>query len=238
MTRFHDRLEAGGLLGQALGPFLERLRQPQQPLQPQLADSPVVLALPRGGIPVGFEVAKALNAAKTAKARLEAFLVRKLGVPGNPELAMGAIASNGACLLNQSLIQGLGIPPELVQDAIEKESAILRSREALYGIAGKTPDLRLHPAILVDDGAATGASMRVAVQALRQSRAGKIIVALPVAASQAAEQLRSEADAALILIESDDFQAVGQWYDNFGQVTDAEVIDYLRKARIALLAPG
>ena len=213
--QFRDRREAGHLLGQKL---LQYTRN-QGPL-----DDWRVEALPRGGVPVGYEVAKALHIP------LEIFMVRKLGVPGNPELAMGAIASGGACFLNQDVIQDLGMPPELIQAAIDKEMTVLRNREATYGIPQGPADFSGKTVVLVDDGAATGATMRVAIQALRQHEAKFIIVALPTMASHTGRQLRKEADEVISLIESDLFASVGQWYHHFQQTTDAEVLECLQKA--------
>ena len=184
----------------------------------------VVLALPRGGVPVGYEVALAL------KTPLEVFVVRKLGVPGNSELAMGAIASGGACILNRELIQDLGISSELLQNVIEGETAILKQREIAYECLGQSADLTSKTVILVDDGAATGATMRVAVQALRQRHVPRIIVGLPTASSQAADRLRSVADEVITLVESDYFPSVGNWYQQFDQTTDEEVIQCLQTA--------
>jgi len=213
--QFRDRREAGRLLGQKL-------------LQYARSDGPLdewlVEALPRGGVPVGYEVASAINA------RLGVFIVRKLGVPGDPELAMGAIASGGACLLNQGVIEDLGIPPELIQAAIDREKSVLKAREAAYGIALNPTDFSGKFVVLVDDGAATGATMRVAIQALRQHNARRILVALPTMATHIARQLRAEADGVVSLIESDLFASVGQWFQNFSQTTDEEVVEYLKKS--------
>ena len=209
--QFRDRKEAGYLLGQKL---LSATKGPRE--------NWVVEALPRGGVPVGYEVAQVLQIP------LEVFLVRKLGVPGNPELAMGAIASGGICLINSDVIRDLGIPREFIQIEIDREKELLHQREALYGqnptdFSGKT-------ALLVDDGAATGATMRVAIQALRHQKASRIVVALPTMASHIARQLRAEADSVVALIESDLFASVGQWYLDFRQTSDQEVIGLLRKS--------
>jgi predicted phosphoribosyltransferase len=216
--QFHDRREAGRLLGQKLANYAISKKWGEL----------VVLALPRGGVPVGYEVALAL------RVPLEVFLVRKLGLPGNPELAMGAIASGGACVLNQELLRDLSIPPELLQLVINQEQSTLKQREASYGILHRTANFCGKTAILVDDGAATGATLRAAIQALRQHDVKRIVVAVPTAASHAVKQLQKEADEVITLIESDLFASVGQWYRYFDQTTDEEVLDLLRNAEEAL----
>ncbi len=228
VTQFKDRQEAGRLLGRTLARYAEFNAGIERPgATPGMANLRVV-ALPRGGVPVGFEVALALNAP------LDVFIVRKLGMPGNPELAMGAIASGEARILNRDLIETLEIPPELIENVIERETEVIRSRELAYGIHDRPVDYSGKLVILVDDGAATGATMRVAVQALRQRHARRIVVGLPTASSQAADLLRRDADEVITLIESDCFQAVGQWYRHFDQTTDEEVIQCLKKANEAI----
>lgn len=212
--QFRDRRDAGFLLGQRLLRFAAT-----HPL-----GQSVVEALPRGGVPVGYEVARAL------KDPLEVFIVRKLGVPGNPELAMGAIASGGACLLNKQVIQDLGISTEEIRQVVHQEQDMLRRREIEYGTPQRIADLETKTTILVDDGAATGATMRVAIQALRHQHARRIVVALPTAASHTADLLRAEADDVIILIESDLFASVGQWYQDFSQTSNEEVMSYLKNA--------
>lgn len=188
-----------------------------------------MLALPRGGVPVGFEIARALHAP------LDVFLVRKLGYPGQEELAIGAIASGGARLLNSEMIEGLGLSPALVESIAQKESQELQRRERLYRgnpNGGDSGALNVHgqTVVLVDDGMATGYSMRVAIQALRREGPREIVVAVPVASSNACREVEKEADAVVCLHTPLDFFAVGQWYRNFHQVTDAEVRNLLDRA--------
>ena len=158
-------------------------------------------------------------------------MVRKLGLPGNPELALGAVASGGALLLNQEMIERFGVLPELIQTLVENECDVIKRRESAYGTGKQPVGFPGKIAVLVDDGAATGATIRVAVKALRSLNPDSlIVVALPAASSQAADQLRAEADEVFVLIESDNFLSVGQWYRNFDQTTDEEVMECLRKA--------
>jgi putative phosphoribosyl transferase len=191
-------------------------------LAPKLAEyrsrrGALVLALPRGGVPVGYEIALALGLP------LDAFEVRKLGVPGHSELAMGAIGSGGAIYLNEALIESLGIPPDLVSAVAAREQRELERRDALYRdgrpqveVAGKT-------VILVDDGLATGASMHAAVAALRRRLPARVVIAVPVAPAQSCRELRAVADEVVCLLTPPSFYAVGSWYDDFRQVGDDEV---------------
>lgn len=185
----------------------------------------LVLALPRGGVPVAFEVAMALHAP------LDVFLVRKLGFPGQEELAIGAIASGGARLLNAAIIRSLHLPPEQVEAVTQQETKELERREHLYRGDRAAPNIQGHTLILVDDGMATGSSMRVAVTALRQKNPRKIIVAIPVAPAAARKQLQHEADAVVCLATPSDFYAVGEWYREFSQVSDATVRELLDRAQ-------
>jgi putative phosphoribosyl transferase len=208
---FPDRSTAGRMLGERLLQFAN-----EQPL--------LVLALPRGGVPVAFEVAIALHAP------LDVFLVRKLGFPGQEELAIGAIASGGARLLNAAIIRSLYLPPEQVEEITEQETAELERREHLYRGDRAALTVQGHTVILVDDGIATGSSMRVAVMALRQKDPLKIIVAVPVAPRSIGKQLQHEADAVVTLSTPPDFYAVGEWYRDFSQVSDANVREFLDRA--------
>ncbi|MGH2773312.1 MAG: phosphoribosyltransferase [Actinomycetota bacterium] len=185
----------------------------------------VVLALPRGGVPVGYEVARRIGAP------LDVFIVRKLGVPGHPELAMGAIASGGTRVLNQGVIDKLDVPPPVVEAITADEMREVTRREVSYrgdlapvGVAGRS-------VILVDDGLATGASMRAAIQALRGQRPAKITVAVPTGSPITCRELSRYADEVICAIEPADFYAVGQWYEDFTQTEDAEVQRLLRMAR-------
>ena len=204
MQRFKDRREAGKLLAKALYPYQGR-------------EDLLVLALPRGGVPVAFEVAGALGAP------LELLLVRKLGVPGHEELAMGAIASGGVQVINQEVIAALGIRSETVEAIAAREALELARRERLY--RGLRPMLPVagQVAIVIDDGIATGATMRAAVQALRQLGAARVIVAAPTSARDSAEMLRHEADEVVCLATPEPFHAGGLWYEQFEQISDHEV---------------
>lgn len=207
---FRDRGEAGKKLGAALGKFA--------------GTDAVVLALPRGGVPVGFEVAQALHVP------LDVFVVRKLGVPGQEELAMGAIASGGVRVLNHTIIDGLAIPPEQIDAVAAREARELERRESAYRGARGPVDVKGRVAILVDDGVATGSSMRAAVTALRLKGPGEIVVAVPVASRYICDELQEESDQTLCLYTPLDFFAVGQWYQEFSQTTDEEVRTLLERA--------
>jgi putative phosphoribosyl transferase len=182
----------------------------------------VVLGLPRGGIPVAFEVARRLQAP------LAAFLVRKLGVPAHEELAMGAIASGGVCFLNAPLIEALGIPQRAIDEVIARERRELERREQVCR-AGRMPELRDRVVILVDDGLATGASMRAAVMAVREHHPARIIVAAPVAAKETCREFEREVDEIVCGQTPEGFEGVGQWYEDFSQTTDEEVRELLEQ---------
>jgi putative phosphoribosyl transferase len=207
---FRDRREAGRLLAQRLATYAHR-------------DDVVVLALPRGGVPVGYEIAQALDAP------FDVLAVRKLGVPGHEELAMGAIASGGAHSLDEQLITYLGLRPEDMRKVIESEQRELRRRESMYRDHREFPDVKDKIVILVDDGLATGHSMSVALQALKALGPRKIVVAVPVAAPDALAELTRDAELAYLL-SPEMFYAVGLWYEDFAQVSDDEVRDLLARA--------
>ena len=209
---FPDRIAAGRMLGERLVQFAN-----DKPL--------LVLALPRGGVPVAYQVALALHAP------LDVFLVRKLGFPGQEELAIGAIASGGTRLLIEGIIRGLHLPHEEVETITQQETRELERREHLYRGNRAALNIQGHTIILVDDGMATGSSMRVAVTALRQQEPRKIIVAIPVAPSRICKQMQREADEVVCLSTPPDFYAVGEWYRHFSQVSDAEVGEWLDRAR-------
>jgi putative phosphoribosyl transferase len=208
---FHDRADAGRVLATKLTAYAKH-SQVQ------------VLALPRGGVPVAFEVAQALQAP------LDVFLVRKLGVPGREELAMGAVATGGVRVLNDEVIRALAIPPEVLETVTAAEQQELARRERVY--RGERPPLEVRGRILilVDDGLATGATMRAAVAALRQQQPARLIIAVPMAAAETCEVLRAEVDEIICAVTPQSFYAVGQGYDDFSQTTDAEVRDLLQRA--------
>lgn len=209
--RFRDRTDAGQALATALFDYRDE-------------HALLVLALPRGGVPVAWEVAQALNA------ELDVLVVRKLGVPWQPEVAMGAIAGNGVRILHDDMIEALGISAERIETVASDEQRELERREAVY--RGARPPLRIEarPIIVVDDGLATGATMKAAVKALRQQQPSRIVVAVPVAPPDTAADLRALADAVICLKEPAGFAAVGQWYERFDQTSDEEVRQLLGTA--------
>ncbi|MBK1732830.1 phosphoribosyltransferase [Thiococcus pfennigii] len=185
----------------------------------------VVLALPRGGVPVGWEIAKALNDP------LDILLVRKLGVPGQPELAAGAIASGGIRVLNQDLIDALGITQAQLERTAAHEQAELERRERVYRGDRPRPPVTGRRIILVDDGVATGATIRAGIAALRQQHPESIVLAVPVAPPDTLARLEAEADQVVCLATPTPFRAIGQWYQDFHQVTDEEVTELLESSR-------
>jgi len=210
--QFQNRAEAGRLLAAKLESYAGR-------------SGLIVLGLPRGGVPVAREVAARL------KAPLDVFLVRKLGVPGHEELAFGAVASGGVCFFNDALLKSCHIPRRVLDEIIERERKELARREQAYR-RDAPPSLRDRSIILVDDGLATGASMRAAVLAARQQQPAWIAAAAPVAARDTLEQLRREVDAAVCVQAPEEFSSVGEWYEDFDQTTDEEVRELLEKARL------
>jgi putative phosphoribosyl transferase len=202
--RFRDRREAGRLLAERLREYAGR-------------DDVLVLALPRGGVPVGAEVARALGAP------LDVFLVRKLGLPGQEELAMGAIASGGARVLNEELVQTLGLPDELLDAVAARERPELERREHAYRGDRPAPEVEGRVVVLVDDGLATGSSMRAAVEALRGRGPARIVVAVPAAPAQTCQELRRLVDELVVLKTPKPFYAVGAWYQDFSEVSDEQV---------------
>jgi predicted phosphoribosyltransferase len=208
---FRDRVDAGRRLAERVA------RSVQDP-------DCLVLALPRGGVPVGFEVARALGA------ELDIFLVRKLGLPGQEELAIGAIASGGIRVLNKALIEELGLAPSLIDQITAREERELRRREEQYRQGRPALPVRDRTIILVDDGLATGASMRAASQALRLQGPKRVVVAVPVAAEETCDDFRMAVDEIVCAYTPEPFMAVGIWYENFSQTTDEEVQRLLRQA--------
>ncbi|HYS55464.1 MAG TPA: phosphoribosyltransferase [Thermoanaerobaculia bacterium] len=209
--RFRDRVEGGQLLGRELARRLGK------------RDDLIVLALPRGGVPVGAEVAKALDAS------LDVFIVRKLGVPGHEELAMGAIASGGVRVINRDVLGWVPIPQKVIDQVAAREQEELERREREY--RGSRPPLDVHnkTVIVVDDGLATGSTMRAAVAALRKMEPRSITVAVPVAATQTCGEFGDEGIDIVCLRTPEPFQAVGLWYDDFSQTTDEEVQELLQQ---------
>ena len=201
---FRDRQDAGRQLAERLGDFAGR-------------GDTLVLALPRGGVPVGYEVARAL------RAPLDIFLVRKLGVPAHEELAMGAIASGGVRVLNEDVVRGLGISQTVIDRVSAEEEVELLRREREYRDDRPPPQVAGRAVILVDDGLATGSTMRAAVEALRQQGPAQIVVAVPVGAPETCAAMNLVADSTVCAYMPDRFAAVGLWYEDFSQTTDDEV---------------
>jgi predicted phosphoribosyltransferase len=208
---YGDWSEAGRLLAAELAAYANR---------PDV----LVLALPRGGVPVAYEVARALNAS------LDVFLVRKLGVPGHEELAMGAVATGGVRVLNDEIISDLRIPDYLIDAVAAQEQRELERRERLYRGDRLPPDVRGRTVILVDDGLATGATMYAAIQALRQQQPARIVVAVPTASPETCEALRAEVDEVICALTPEPFYAVSLWYEDFSQTTDETVRDLLARS--------
>ena len=205
---FRDRREAGRLLAAKLAAYANR---------PEV----LVLALPRGGVPVAYEVAQAL------KAPLDVFIVRKLGVPGHEELAMGAVASGGVRVLNDAIVNALRIPDSVIDQVAAKELQELSRREHLYRGNRPAPEVRGRTVILVDDGLATGATMHAAIKALQQQKPVRIVVAVPTAAPETCEELKAEVDDVICAVTPRPFYGVGLWYQDFSQTTDEEVRNLL-----------
>jgi putative phosphoribosyl transferase len=187
----------------------------------------IVLALPRGGVPVAFEVAMALQAP------LDVFLVRKLGVPGHEELAMGAIASDGVRIVDTEMVEALGISERELESVIQREQRELGRRERLYRGNAPPPVITDRVVILIDDGLATGSSMRATVAAVRTQAPARIVIAVPIAAPSTCAELSHEVDEIVCAVTPEPFYAVGLWYEDFSQTTDAEVCELLRIARAA-----
>lgn len=208
---FRNRADAGRALGERLAAYAGR---------PNLR----ILGLPRGGIPVAFEVAKSLDAP------LDVFVVRKLGVPGHEELAMGAIATGGVRIVNQDVVSALGLSKETLDRVAEAEQAELVRREEAYRGSRRPLDVRGATVILVDDGLATGSTMRAAVAAVRRQQPARVVVAVPVAAPATRDEFTREVDEIVCVATPDPFLAVGRFYDDFSQTTDGEVHDLLERA--------
>jgi putative phosphoribosyl transferase len=216
--RFKDRSEAGRCLAERLAAYAGR-------------DDVVVLALPRGGVPVAFEVAAAL------RAPLDVFLVRKLGVPWHEELAFGALSSGGVIVLNDRVVELSGLDSFAIDEVVRQAQCELERRERLYREERVVARLAGQVAIAVDDGLATGASMRAAVSALRRHAPARVVVAVPVAPIESCEILREEADEIVCVVTPEMFHSVGAWYDDFNQTSDAQVQDLLRAAPAPAASP-
>lgn len=206
-----DRIAAGQALAMALETYLE-------------CENLLILALPRGGVPVAFQLAVKL------RAQLDLMLVRKLGTPGHTELAMGAIASGGIRVLNDDIISSIHVSDKTIERVVAEELKELERRERAYRGDRPRPEIKGRVVILVDDGIATGATMRAAITAIRQQHPISIIVAVPVAPAETVETLHKEADEVICLATPAPFIAIGKWYENFSQVSDAEVKKLLAKA--------
>ena len=212
---FRDRRDAGRRLADKLAAYANR---------PDV----IVLALPRGGVPVAYEVARRLVAP------MDVFVVRKLGVPGYEELAMGAVATGGVRVLNDQLVEHLGIPDQMIDAVASRERQELARRERLYRGSRSPPDVRGRTVILVDDGLATGATMFAAIEALRNQNPARIVVAVPTASPDTCEEMKQKADEIICAITPEPFHAVGRWYRDFSQTTDEEVAALLAQPRPAM----
>jgi putative phosphoribosyl transferase len=213
--RFPDRTEAGRLLAEQLKAYANR---------PEV----LVLALPRGGVPVGFQVARTLNAP------LDICLVRKLGVPGHKELAMGAIAPGGVMVLNEDVVRDLRISKESIERVAAEEQQELQRRNRAYRGDRPVPDIQNRTVILVDDGIATGSTVRAAIATLRQQQPQFLVVAVPVGPLSTCNHLKAEADELVCLRALEPFRAISLWYDDFSQTTDDEVRSLLAKQSLVI----
>lgn len=211
MDKFIDRQEAGTILADALKDYAN---------QPNI----IILALPRGGVPVAYEIAKALGIP------LDVFIVRKLGVPGHEEFAMGAIASGGTVVFNEPLIHELNLEQSSIDHILKEEQKELQRRELLYRGNRPFPNLLGKTIILVDDGIATGSTMFAAVKALHKHKPASLIIAVPVAAHQTCEEMKRLVDKIICPLQPINFYAVGLWYEDFSQTSDGEVIELLKKS--------
>jgi len=209
---FRDRTDAGQKLAARLAKYAHR-------------SDVLVLALPRGGVPVAYEVAEQLGAP------LEVFLVRKLGVPGYEELAMGAIASGGVRVVNDDVVRQLAIPGEVIDAVAAEERRELERRERAYRNDRPPPDVKGRTVILIDDGLATGSTMRAAAAALHKLGPARIVVAVPVSAPETCDEIREEVDEVVCAVTPEPFRGVGLWYKDFSQTTDEEVRELLERAR-------
>ncbi|MBE9231486.1 phosphoribosyltransferase [Cuspidothrix issatschenkoi LEGE 03284] len=213
LQKFRNRTEAGKLLAGQLTDYANR-------------SDVLVLGLPRGGVPVAYEVAKELNAP------LDVCLVRKLGVPGHKELAMGAIAAGGVRVINENVIDWLRISPETINEVAAMEIRELDRRSHIYRGNRPLPKVKNHTIILVDDGIATGATIRAAISTLKKQKPRKLVVAVPVAGVSTCEELEAEVDEVVCILKPEDLYAIGLWYEDFQQTTDAEVCELLTRQKL------
>jgi putative phosphoribosyl transferase len=211
MSFFNDRADAGRKLAKRLTEYANR---------PDV----LILALPRGGVPVAFEVAKELNV------KMDVFIVRKLGVPGNEELAMGAISSDNIRVLNEDVIRAFQIPQKIIEEVAENEFKELERRERIYRGNRPKPNISGSTVILIDDGLATGATMRAAVEAVKTKSPSKVVIAVPTAAPDTCSSLGNEVDKIICVATPEPFYGVGAWYEDFSQTTDREVCELLSRA--------
>ena len=214
-TPFEDRKDAGRQLAERLARYGD--------------ENPIILALPRGGVPVGYEIARALQAP------FDIFIARKLGAPGRRELGIGAVAQGGVRVLNERIVQALGVREEYIERVTAKETAEIERRLRLLRGNRPEPEIRGRTVILVDDGLATGVTAWAAILALRRRAPRRLVLAVPVCASQTIETTRSEVDELICLKVPSDLMAIGFWYLNFEQVPDEEVIKLLKAARRATI---
>lgn len=209
---FHNRTEAGKLLAAQLTQYAHR---------PDV----LVLGLPRGGVPVAYEVAKALDAP------LDVCLVRKLGVPGHKELAMGAISTGGVRIINENVVDWLRISQQTIDDVAAIETLELDRRNQVYRGDRPLPKIKNHTIILVDDGIATGATIKAAIATIKQQQPRELVLAVPVAGVSTCEELAAEVDKVVCVIMPENLYAIGIWYENFAQTTDAEVCELLKRQK-------
>lgn len=214
--RFNNRVEAGEKLARKLTNYKNR-------------DNVLVLALPRGGVPIAFEIAQQLNLP------LDVCVVRKLGVPDRPELAMGAIALGGVRVINQDVVNWLNIPPQIIEQVTRKEQQELHRREQVYRGDHPFPNLYDKTIILVDDGIATGSTIQAAIAILEKQQAKKIIIAVPVAPPAVCQELDHEVDQLVCLTTPDNLNSISLWYEDFSQTTDEEVCSLLFLSQQSLL---
>ena len=207
-----NRIEAGRSLAKHLISYKQR-------------DDVILLALPRGGVPIAYEIARVLELP------LDVIIVRKLGIPHHKEFAMGSVAQGGICILNKEIINLYKISDQAVARVVESELHELNRRENLYRDNCSPPELQGKCVILVDDGLATGSTMEAAIQAVKRQGAGKVVIAVPVASSHALQKFKTYTDEIICLIASESFQSVGQWYEEFPQVSDEEVLHFLRLSK-------